>query len=311
MVIRLIDVDVEHVGQRIDNFLFTNLKGVPKSHIYKVLRSGEVRVNKGRKKPHYRLCQGDSVRIPPIRVAPPQPTNLSFTKTMAIDRHIIFEDSKLIVINKPSGMAVHGGSGIIMGVIEALRLLRPQAPYLELVHRLDRETSGCLMIAKKRSMLRYLHELLRESRIDKRYYALVYGHWQKHKTKINAPLQKNQLRGGERIVTVHPDGKPAKTCFKVFEHFTNCSFVEAMPVTGRTHQIRVHAAHAGHAIVGDCKYSDTLASELLPFSLKRLFLHAHTLAFKHPENNKNVVFTAPLEQQLEHLLNQLRTSQAV
>lgn len=294
-------------GQRIDNFLLNILKGVPRSYIYRILRKGEVRVNKGRIKARYRLQAGDLVRIPPVRVAEKQAPGKPDKRTLErLEQAVLFEDKRLIVLNKTSGLAVHGGSGLNYGVIEALRVLRPDERQLELVHRLDRDTSGCLLIAKKRSALRRLHELLRDNRVDKRYLALVAGKWRQDKVDVNAPLLKNTLQGGERVVRVDPRGKEARTLFHVVERFADCTLVEAKLMTGRTHQIRVHAAHLGTPILGDEKYGDADASRAMKErGLKRLFLHARLLRFRIPDDKQDLVIKAPLEPALEKLLEDL------
>jgi len=256
--VQMLEVAPELAGQRIDNFLRTQLRGVPKTLIYRILRKGEVRVNKGRVKPEYKLQAGDLVRVPPLRLAErDEPEPLAQGLLERLEAAIVYEDKALIVLNKPAGIAVHGGSGLSYGVIEALRQLRQDAKELELVHRLDRDTSGLLMIAKKRSMLRHLHQALRGDGVDKRYMALVRGRWETSKKQVNAPLLKNTLRSGERMVEVTEDGKEALTLFRVLRRFGDfATLVEARPVTGRTHQIRVHARHAGHSIAGDSKYGD-------------------------------------------------------
>ncbi len=286
--VQLLEVAPELAGQRIDNFLRTQLKGVPKTLIYRILRKGEVRVNKGRIKPEYKLQAGDVVRVPPLRLAErDEPAPLAQGLLERLEAAIVFEDKALIVLNKPAGIAVHGGSGLNYGVIEAFRQLRPDAKEIELVHRLDRDTSGLLMIAKKRSMLRHLHEALRGDGVDKRYLALVRGNWPAAKKQVRAPLMKNNLRSGERMVEVNTEGKDALTEFRVLRRFGDfATLVEASPITGRTHQIRVHAKHAGHSIAGDNKYGDEeFTREIRELGGKRLFLHAHSLQVKLPEGN--------------------------
>lgn len=294
-------------GQRIDNFLLKQLKGVPKSHVYRILRKGEVRVNKKRIKPEYRLQVDDQVRIPPLhleeKAAPAAPSE-SIKKLL--DTCILFEDNHLLIINKPSGIAVHGGSGIMVGVIEALRAMRPHEPFLELAHRLDRETSGCLLLAKRPSTLKEVHELLREGHMEKRYLALVKGYWPKHLHFVDEPLKKFHLQSGERMVEVHPEGKSSVTEFKVMQRFASSTLIEAKPLTGRTHQIRVHATHAGHPIVGDDKYGDKpFNKELKAFGSNRLFLHAFSLSFTLPSNGQKVQVTAELSEELQKLLDRL------
>jgi 23S rRNA pseudouridine955/2504/2580 synthase len=280
--VRLVEIDAGSDGQRIDNFLLRELKGVPKSRIYNLLRRGEVRVNKGRVKAEHRLIAGDVVRIPPIRMtAEAAAPNVSATLQDRLATSILFEDEGLLVIDKPAGLAVHGGSGVSLGLIEALRVMRPQARFLELVHRLDRDTSGCIMVAKKRSALLTLHTALRGDGIDKRYLALAVGVWPRHRTRVEAALEKNTLRSGERVVRVSTAGKPALTEFSVLESFAAATLLEAAPITGRTHQIRVHAHYAGHPLAGDEKYGDNATNaQFRELGLKRLFLHAHTLAFE-------------------------------
>ena len=306
--VRLLRIGEEADAQRIDNFLMKHLKGVPKSHIYRLLRSGQVRVNGKRIKQNFRLSVGDEVRIPPVRTSQTgSPGKLSDQQKQRLDAAILYEDKRLLVINKPSGLAVHGGSGISLGVIEQLRLLRPEEKGLELVHRLDRATSGLLMIAKRRSALRILHTLQRENRIRKSYLALVAGDWPQNRMRVDAPLKKNLLRGGERVVTVDEEGKPASTLFRIKEQFGDCMLVEAELLTGRTHQIRVHAAHLGTPIIGDEKYGDDeINRRYRQLGLKRLFLHAWQLAFEWGEEGKMLKFVAPLEPALEELLTTLR-----
>ncbi len=286
----------DQAGQRIDNYLLTRLKGAPRTLIYRILRKGEVRVNKGRIKPEYRLQAGDSIRIPPVRLPQPdEPALVGQGILNALEKSILFEDKGLIVVNKPAGLAVHGGSGLDFGVIEAMRQLRPELKQqLELVHRLDRDTSGCLMIAKKRSMLRHLHAALRGDGpgkgVTKCYLALVRGRWPSTVKKVHAPLLKNNLRSGERMVEVNPEGKESLTEFRVIRRFGDfATLVEARPITGRTHQIRVHARHAGHPIAGDPKYGDDEFSRIIrEKGGKRLFLHAVSLAAELPEGKLQV-----------------------
>ncbi|WP_462158105.1 23S rRNA pseudouridine(955/2504/2580) synthase RluC [Pseudoalteromonas sp. GB56] len=305
-----VTVDEDYSGQRIDNFLITKLKGVPKSAVYRILRKGEVRVNKKRVKPVYKLQSGDMIRIPPIKIAEREeqhiPTNLE--KVSKLEDAILFEDKYLIVINKPAGMAVHGGSGLSFGLIEALRALRPNDKNLELVHRLDRDTSGCLLISKKRSVLKSLHEQLREKTMEKNYWALVSGQWDAKVRNVNEPLNKNTLQSGERVVRVdHERGKASHTRFRVLERFEGCSLVQASPVTGRTHQIRVHTQCKGHPIACDDKYGDqAFDAQMRASGLGRLFLHARELRFFHPKNETTMALEAPLDAALENCLERLR-----
>ncbi len=303
-----IEIGEESAGQRIDNFLFTRLKGVPKSHVYRLLRKGEVRVNGGRCQAQRKLELGDKLRIPPVRVAEREeaeiPENLVQQR---LEGRILHEDDDFLVINKPAGMAVHGGSGLSYGVIEGLRALRPNAKFLELVHRLDRETSGCLLIAKKRSALRHLHEMFREDhQVKKVYVALLTGAWARKGLMVDAPLKKNILQSGERMVKVARDGKPARTDFRRTRKFANATLVEASLLTGRTHQIRVHALSIGHPIACDERYGDEgLNAEFRRLGLKRLFLHASELSFAHPRDNRPFHIKIPLEPELEEFLERL------
>ncbi|AYN95134.1 23S rRNA pseudouridine(955/2504/2580) synthase RluC [Pseudomonas sp. LTJR-52] len=305
--VQLFEVSSELAGQRIDNYLRTLLKGAPKTFIYRILRKGEVRVNKGRIKPDYRLQAGDIIRVPPMRLPEKdEPAPVSQALAELMEAAIVYEDKTLIVINKPAGIAVHGGSGVSLGVIEVFRQIRPDAKDLELVHRLDRDTSGLLMIAKRRSMLRHLHEALRGDGVDKRYHALVRGHWPAAKKQIRAPLMKNNLRSGERMVEVNVEGKDALTEFRVLRRYGDfATLVEAKPVTGRTHQIRVHAKHAGHSIAGDPKYGDEAFSrEIRDLGGKRLFLHAASLNVPLP-NGETLQLTAPVDETWAATLSRL------
>ena len=312
LAVHFIVISDDEAGQRIDNFLLARLKGVPKSMIYRIIRKGEVRVNKGRIKPEYKLAEGDSVRIPPVRVAESNaaPVSAKLDKVAALADCVIYEDDHILVINKPAGTAVHGGSGLSFGVIEAMRALRPDARFLELVHRLDRDTSGILLIAKKRSALRALHEQLRLKQMQKDYLALVRGQWQATVKSVQAPLLKNILQSGERVVKVNAEGKPSETRFKVEERFEHATLVKASPVTGRTHQIRVHTLHAGHPIAFDNRYGDSQFDEQLKGTgLNRLFLHAAALAFTHPATGEKMHLQAPIDPKLRHCLTILRGKQ--
>lgn len=256
------EITKEEEGQRLDNYLIRILKGVPKSHIYRIIRGGEVRVNKKRAQINSRLQAGDSIRIPPIRLSEAKEVFVGDALTKRLKECIIFEDSCFLVINKPAGIAVHGGSGLSLGVIEALRKTRQDLPYLELIHRLDKETSGCLLLAKKRSTLRAMHALLEAREVQKSYWALLTHRWEgKKQVIVQAALEKNTLKSGERIVSVNEEGKASETNFRLLENYQQACWVEASPKTGRTHQIRVHSAHLGHVIVGDKKYG-SLAGEI-------------------------------------------------
>lgn len=311
--VQFVTIDGDEAGQRIDNFLLARLKGVPKSMIYRIIRKGEVRVNKGRIKPEYKLNAGDSIRIPPVRVSEKEEIAVSpkLDKVSVLANCILYEDDHLMLINKPSGTAVHGGSGLSFGVIEGLRALRPEARFLELVHRLDRDTSGVLLIAKKRSALRALHEQLRLKQMQKDYLALVRGQWQSHTKVVQAPLLKNILQSGERVVKVSNEGKPSETRFKIEERFEFATLVKASPVTGRTHQIRVHTLHAGHPIAFDDRYGDRdFDSQLVGTKLNRLFLHASSLTFTHPSTGEQMRIEAPMDNQLRHCLQVLRSQKS-
>ena len=302
--VRRVQIDGEQAGQRIDNFLRRELPGLPRGRLYRVLRKGEVRVNGGRVKADYRLAEGDEVRIPPARIsagpgAPPA------GRTAAIVDNIIYEDTRILVINKPSGVAAHGGSGVSHGVIELLRAARPELRDLSLVHRLDRETSGCMVLAKKRSALRELHARFRDGVVEKNYLALVVGDWQLGDRKIDAPLLTEHRKRGERHVVVSGAGKSARTRIRLSRTFGDFSLVQCQPETGRTHQIRVHAAHAGYPIAGDDRYGDPAGNEAAKkLGLKRLFLHAQSIALPDDSGNDNH-FTAPLTDELERFLDKL------
>ena len=307
--VSFVTISEENEAQRIDNFLITYLKGVPKSMIYRILRKGEVRVNKKRIKPEYKLAIGDQVRIPPIRVSEKTVPEIStkLNKVADLEKAIIYEDDVILAINKPSGIAVHGGSGLSFGVIEGLRALRPEAKFLELVHRIDRETSGILLIAKKRSALKSLHEQLRLKQMQKNYLALVKGNWPSECKVVQAPLLKNVLKSGERVVKVNSEGKPSETRFKVEERFGFATLVKASPVTGRTHQIRVHTQYANHPIAFDDRYGDSQFDALLTDSkLNRLFLHAANVKFIHPKTLQEMQLNAPLDDVLQNCLTKIR-----
>jgi len=304
--VRTLTVDEDVAGQRIDNFLIRQLKGVPKSFVYRILRRGEVRVNKGRIKAGYRLQPGDMVRIPPVRLSDRPKSSPGQWITKQLDGAALYEDGRFLVLNKPSGLAVHGGSGLSHGVIEALREMRTEDRHLELVHRLDRDTSGCLLIARKRSALRILHELLRTRRVQKRYLALLAGSWPRDSLEVDEPLAKNRLQSGERMVRVDPRGKQAQTRFRVLRRYRDAMLVEARLMTGRTHQIRVHAAHLGTPILGDDKYGDDLLNRRMrEKGLRRLFLHAASLSFRWPEEEGDITVKAPLDPDLDTLLERL------
>ncbi|MDQ2820257.1 MAG: RluA family pseudouridine synthase [Pseudomonadota bacterium] len=305
---QFITIHEEDAGQRIDNYLLRICKGVPKSHIYRILRSGEVRVNKGRIDQLYRLQDGDMVRIPPIRIAEKEST----AHVPGAEFTIIHEDTHLLVIDKPCGVAVHGGSGVSYGVIEQLRASRPDAKFLELVHRLDRETSGLLLLAKKRSALTNLHEQMRDGLTDKRYLTMVAGDWKNSRQHIKLPLHKYTTAEGERRVVVQAGGMESHTVFSLLRKWPNFALLEAELKTGRTHQIRVHLSSSGFPILGDDKYGDFAlnrallkadASGTIPRgSLKRMFLHAHQITFTHPESGKQMTLNATLPPECERFL---------
>jgi 23S rRNA pseudouridine955/2504/2580 synthase len=285
----------ESAGQRLDNFLFRHLKGVPKSRVYRMLREGEVRVSGRRAKPEYKLAEGDVVRIPPVRVAEREAPSPMGVFSQSLLERVIYQDDALLVIDKPSGQAVHGGSGVSLGVIEQLRLELPQARFLELAHRLDKETSGVLILALKRSALVELHRMLRAGEIRKHYLALATGPWRDPLRHVKLPLQRYLNEAGERRVAVDDEGQRAHTIFRLRERYEGFSLLEAELKTGRTHQIRVHLAALGHAIAGDDKYGDAAMNKSLKKQgLRRMFLHAASLEMAHPLTGELLAFEAPL-----------------
>jgi len=298
-------LDVNADGQRIDNYLLKILKGVPKSHIYRILRSGEVRLNGGRVGPSARLSPGDKLRIPPIRTATRDPVSRADS---SVKLTILYEDDDLIAIDKPSGLAVHGGSGVSSGVIELIRGQRPKAPFLELVHRIDKETSGILLIAKKRSALKSLHEQIREGTTRKVYWALVAGEFERKSARLNHPLRKFVTKTGERRVVVdRVDGKASLTIVKPIEVLGDFSLLEADIKTGRTHQIRVHLSHELYPILGDEKYGDFAKNRLINKSgLKRMFLHAKEFSFEHPVSGDALTIVSDLPSELSEFLKTAR-----
>ena len=297
-------------GQRIDNWLLKHLKGVPRSRIYRILRKGEVRVNGKRAKPEYRVASGDDVRLPPIRTAEAMgPARVPDRVLHDIEATIVHEDKDVLAIAKPAGLAVHGGSGLSFGVIEALRASRPQET-LELVHRLDKDTSGLLLVARNRTALRTLHGLLRDGQVEKRYLALVKGAWNLGKKTIDVPLATRARQGGERVVRVHEAGKASESTFAPVDFFgPKATLLEVGIGTGRTHQIRVHAAHAGHPVAGDDKYGDREFNESMKeVGLTRMFLHAQMLSFEWPTSGKQFSVTVPLPEELATVLEHLGTT---
>ena len=301
--VRYIEVTADEAGQRIDNYLIARLKGVPKSRIYRILRSGEVRINMKRVDAAQRVAAGDRIRVPPVRVA----TREAPEPAPHFRLPLIFEDEDLLVIDKPAGLAVHGGSGVAHGVIESLRAMRPQARFLELAHRLDRETSGVLMVAKKRAALMRLNEMLRERAVDKRYLVGVSGRFRNAMQRVRLSLERRVTREGERRVSVSDEGREAETVFRLVERGPEYSLLEAELLTGRTHQIRVHLAHLGHPVLGDDKYGDfALNKALRKKGLKRMFLHAAKVTLEHPVTGKALELVAPLPGELERFREKMR-----
>lgn len=311
--VTFVTVDDAGHDQRVDNFLLRHLKGVPKSHVYRILRSGEVRVNSKRVDAMYRLAAGDVLRIPPIRTAERPIDQANDFAKQQVELPILFEDEALLAIDKPEGVAVHGGSGVSFGVIEALRQQRPQAKFLELAHRLDRETSGLLLVGKKRLALVALHDMFREhgQGADKRYLVLVRGRWMNATQHVRLPLHKYLTEGGERRVSVDPEGKAAHTVFRLLARWPSASLLEAQLKTGRTHQIRVHLAHLGFPILGDEKYGDfPLNKSLKRGALKRMALHAWRMAFRHPLSGSPLEIVAPLPESLAAYMTTLSAGEA-
>ena len=319
----LMQVNTEYAGQRLDNFLLREFKQLPRSLMYRLVRSGQVRINGSRCKPMQKLKEGDEIRLPPKLVEEKKAYAASEAENGQVqlppkmgerlNRRVLFEDERLLIIDKPAGMAVHGGSGISLGIIEALRLIRPDLPYLELVHRLDRSTSGCLMLAKKRSALRELHRQIRENEVGKQYLALLKGHWSQ-RARVDLPLNVEHRRNKERHVVVSDDGKKAVSHFNLEQHYVGLknkdlklSLMKVDLETGRTHQIRAHALAKGHPLAGDDRYGDALFNqEMTKLSLKRLFLHAHYLSFVHPASGEDIAVSAPLPEELSKVLDKLK-----
>ena len=306
-------ISEEEQGQRLDNFLIRRCKGVPKSHLYRILRSGEVRVNSRRVDATYRLCEGDNLRIPPMRIAERPQNEVDEAAKQRVDLPIIYEDEAMLIIDKPEGIAVHGGSGVSFGVIEALRRQRPLAKFLELAHRLDRETSGILLVGKKRLALTALHDMFREhgAGADKRYLVLVKGRWMNNTQHVKLPLYKYLTEGGERRVMVREDGKASHTVFRLLARWSDMSLLEAQLKTGRTHQIRVHLSHLGFPILGDEKYGDFPHNKSLKREgLKRMALHAWRMAFKHPLSGEPIESIAPLPEGMRSYIAAVDTRKA-
>ncbi|WP_237065114.1 23S rRNA pseudouridine(955/2504/2580) synthase RluC [Microbulbifer guangxiensis] len=310
--VQFLTVPADLAGQRIDNFLQSRLKGVPRSRIYRILRKGEVRVNKGRVKAEYKLQPGDVVRVPPIRTAEQAPAPVAGDQLrQLVEASILYDANGLLVINKPAGLAVHGGSGVRLGLIEVLRQMFPESQFLELVHRLDRDTSGAIMVARKRAVLTHVQGDLRAGRLEKSYLALAVGKWPRGRRLVEAPLRKNTLKSGERMVSVDPEGKPSETRFQVLERFRGATLLAAEPVTGRTHQIRVHAQFVGCPLAGDSKYATDEANRAFrEVGLKRLFLHSSVVGCSLP-GGQEVRVEAPLSEELESVLAELRSGTGV
>ena len=310
--VRHLEITAQYAGQRLDNFLLRELKGAPRSLIYRILRSGEVRLNGGRVQPSQRLQTGDVLRIPPVRLGEKSASERPFQPPAGLAEQlraaVLYEDRELLVLDKPAGLAVHKGSGLAFGVIEILRALRPNEPFLELAHRLDRDTSGCLVLARTPAALRLIQEGLRAGQVEKRYLALVRGYWNHGPREINQPLRRNVLRGGERMVEVMDDGKPALTRLRPVSLFRPASLLEVDIATGRTHQIRVHAAHVEHPLAGDDKYGDTTFNRTMAeqHGLRRLFLHAHSLSLTL--GGREIAVSAPLHDELKAVLDSLGTT---
>ncbi len=309
--VQWVEVTEGQVGQRVDNFLMSRLKGAPRSLVYRIVRKGEVRVNKKRVKADTRLALGDLVRIPPLKLAPQEAVReVSDSLRNLLAGSVLLEGPDWMVLNKPSGLAVHGGSGVKIGLIEALRQVREDLDFLELVHRLDRDTSGCLLLAKSRPALLALNQSLKQHKMNKQYLALVAGRWPARRDFVSARLDRYDAGNGERRVRVDPQGKVARTRFAVRETFAGATLVEAEPITGRTHQIRVHAAHAGHVLLGDDKYGTREGGRLgRELGLERLFLHAASLTFPEPTSQRPVQIRAPLDDALETVLDKARRRQ--
>lgn len=310
--VRFVDIKADEAGQRLDNFLIRHLKGVPRSRIYRLLRRGEVRINKGRARPDYRLQTGDRVRIPPVRRAAAVPAVGRGEDLSWLEAQILYEDGELLALDKPAGLAVHGGSGVRLGLIEALRRLRSGHRFLELVHRLDKQTSGVLLVAKRRSALVALHGQLRRGEVTKHYTALLQGRLSRRKSlEIDVPLARISRPSGDRVVRTAADGRPARSRFRVLRLFDTATLAEIRLHTGRTHQARVHAAYAGHPIAGDDKYGDRgFNAAMAALGLKRMFLHASRLEFKHPSREDTLRLEAPLPPELEELCKRLTQAQA-
>ncbi|PHS22893.1 MAG: 23S rRNA pseudouridine(955/2504/2580) synthase RluC [Methylophaga sp.] len=307
--VQFIDISAAQAGQRIDNFLLTLEKSVPKSRIYKAIRKGEVRVNKGRIKQTYKIQAGDKIRIPPFHTSEKNTTTFVGDRLkQQLTECVLFEDDDLLVLNKPPGLAVHAGTNIQQGIIEALRIIRIDQPYLELVHRLDRDTSGCLLLAKNRNTLLNLQQQMIQHDLDKHYLTLLKGSWDDGEKLVEHPLLKNVVSSGERMVQLNPQGKYAKTVFIPIERYSQAQLTEVVLFTGRTHQIRVHSLYLNHPVAGDDKYGHrNFNRDMKKLGLKRLFLHAWKLGITHPSSSEKLLFEAPLPTQLQNVIDKLRT----
>jgi 23S rRNA pseudouridine955/2504/2580 synthase len=305
--VHYVEIDEGHLGQRIDNFLLGYFgRTVPRTLIYRILRKGEVRVNKKRIRPDHRLEIGDRVRVPPVRTCAKHVKRLSGDVAQLLTARILYEDDLFLILNKPSGLPVHGGTAVSRDIMSSVRAMKPQQKFLELAHRLDKETSGCLVIAKKRKALLAFQEQLTSGRVKKRYLVLTKGHWQPKELSVNAPLLKNQRQSGERMVHVSAEGKSARTNFKIMWVCPHATLLEADLLTGRTHQIRVHAQYRGHCVAGDKKYGDRAFNQRMKLiGLKRMFLHAHSISFSLPLLEKEIDVKAPLDDDLEICLTRL------
>jgi 23S rRNA pseudouridine955/2504/2580 synthase len=302
--VQLLEVSEHAEGQRVDNFLMSRLKGLPKSHLYRLIRKGEIRVNKKRCKPDSRLCRGDIVRVAPLRLSETEPAAAPGPGLIRLlQDNVLFEDDYLMVLNKPAGVAVHAGSGFRVGVIEALRHMAGEGEFRELVHRLDKDTSGCLMVAKSGQALKTMQAGLKQRDMSKTYQALVHGPWPEQLTVIDVALRRHQPNEAERVVTVDPDGKPSLTRFRVLQQFSAATLIEAMPITGRTHQIRVHCQYAGHPIIGDTRYTYHKTHDFT--AVRHLNLHAAALSFTHPVTGEPIQVQAPVSGNMQALISRL------
>lgn len=306
--VSIIYINENMTNQRVDNFLQKKFKKIPKSMIYRIIRTGKIRINKKRIKPYYKLKIGDTLRIPPIKIKYKEKNNIFITRhEKNLLNNILYEDNHLLIINKPSGIAVHGGSGINLGVIEYFRKLRPLEKFLELVHRIDRDTSGVLMLAKKRKSLVFLHKQMKEKKIKKKYIGLVHGLWPINLKRISEPLLKTHLKNKQKKVLINKEGKPSETHFKIKKKYSFTTLIDIIPKTGRTHQIRAHTSHVGHPILFDTRYGNrSLDSNVKNEKMiNRLLLHSFSISFLHPENGKKIYITAPLDINFKNYLNSL------